>query len=113
LISVGVKNSIRKRPTGATSGVRSSAKGSTRQINAARGELGQLWQGRFFHRSLRTAKEYQEALEYIHLNPPRRALGAPYKGRQDFEYYAGKDRLVAEENSASTNRFNNLPAAPF
>jgi len=30
---------------------------STRQINAERGELGRLWQGRFFDRALRTVKE--------------------------------------------------------
>jgi putative transposase len=47
---------------------------STRQINAARGELGRLWQGRFFDRALRTVKEYQETVEYLHLNPLRRGL---------------------------------------
>jgi len=47
---------------------------STRQINAERGKLGRLWQGRFFHRALRTVKEYQETVEYIHLNPLRRGL---------------------------------------
>jgi putative transposase len=47
---------------------------STRQINAQRGELGRLWQGRFFDRALRTVKEYQETVEYIHLNPLRRGL---------------------------------------
>jgi putative transposase len=47
---------------------------STRQINAVRGELGRLWQGRFFDRALRTVKEYQETVEYIHLNPLRRGL---------------------------------------
>jgi hypothetical protein len=31
---------------------------STRQINAARGELGRLRQGRFFDRALRRVKEY-------------------------------------------------------
>jgi len=46
----------------------------TRQINAARGKLGRLWQGRFFDRALRTVKEYQERVEYIHWNPLRRGL---------------------------------------
>jgi hypothetical protein len=45
---------------------------STRQIIAARGELGRLWQGRFFDWAGRTVKEYQETVEYIHLNPLRR-----------------------------------------
>ncbi len=50
--------------------------GSTRRINACRGETGRLWQGRFFLRALRTVKEYQECVEYIHGNPVRRALVA-------------------------------------
>jgi REP element-mobilizing transposase RayT len=45
---------------------------SARQINAQRGELGRLWQGRFFDRALRTVKEYQKTVEYIHLSPVRR-----------------------------------------
>jgi REP element-mobilizing transposase RayT len=49
---------------------------STRQINAARGELGRLWHGRFFDGALRTVKEYQETVEYTDLNPLRRALPA-------------------------------------
>jgi hypothetical protein len=43
-------------------------------INAARGVSGELWQGRFFDRALRTIKEYNETVEYIHLNPVRRGL---------------------------------------
>ncbi len=42
--------------------------GSTLRINAARGETGVLWQGRFFDRALRTVKEYQEKVEYVHQN---------------------------------------------
>jgi putative transposase len=33
-----------------------------------------LWQGRFFDRALRTVKEYQETVEYIHWNPLRWGL---------------------------------------
>ena len=47
---------------------------STRQINARRGEAGQLWQGRFFDRALRTVKEYWKTVEYVHLNAMRRGL---------------------------------------
>ena len=47
---------------------------STISINLARHETGKLWQGRFFDRALRTVKEYQEAVDYIHLNPVRRGL---------------------------------------
>jgi len=41
-------------------------------INLARRTEGELWQGRFFDRALRTVKEYAETVEYIHLNPVRR-----------------------------------------
>ena len=49
---------------------------STRQINSKRTEAGRLWQGRFFDRALRTVREYNRAVEYIHLNPVRRGLVA-------------------------------------
>jgi len=47
---------------------------STRQIDMLRGDRGLLCQGRFFDRALRTVKEYQEKVEYIHLNPVKRGL---------------------------------------
>ena len=43
-------------------------------INVRRREGGELWQDRFFDRALRTMKEYNETLEYIHLNPARPGL---------------------------------------
>jgi putative transposase len=49
---------------------------STRQMNSRRKEAGRLWQSRFFDRALRTVKEYNKAVEYIHLNPVRRGLVA-------------------------------------
>lgn len=48
--------------------------GSTRPINIARAERGLLWQPRFFDRALRTVKEYNEKVEYIHLNPVKASL---------------------------------------
>ena len=43
-------------------------------INVRRRERGELWQDRFFDRAPRTVKEYNETVEYIHLNPVRRGL---------------------------------------
>jgi len=43
-------------------------------LNRRQGEAAELWQGRFFDRALRTVQEYNEKVEYIHLNPLRRAL---------------------------------------
>src|SRR5215472_6587883 len=44
------------------------------RINAASDESGAVWQSRFFDRMLRTMKEYQETVEYIHSNPVKAGL---------------------------------------
>jgi putative transposase len=86
-------------------------------INLARGQSGELWQGRFFDRALRTVREYHETVEYIHLNPMRRGM---VKKAEDWKWssahkYAGTSaeeqeqrcglkidrvRLPADENTA-------------
>jgi putative transposase len=43
-------------------------------INRRHAESGELWQARFFDRALRTVKEYDEKVEYIHLNPVQAGL---------------------------------------
>jgi REP element-mobilizing transposase RayT len=50
--------------------------GSTLRVNARRNESGLLWQPRFFDRALRTVKEYNEKVEYIHLNPVKAGLAS-------------------------------------
>ncbi|TAM80937.1 MAG: hypothetical protein EPN47_13715 [Acidobacteria bacterium] len=47
---------------------------STILINRRRAERGELWQARFFDRALRTVREYNEKVEYIHLNPMKAEL---------------------------------------
>jgi len=47
---------------------------ATKRINRSRREVGRLLQPRFFDRALRTVKEYNEKVEYIHLNPVRAGL---------------------------------------
>jgi len=47
---------------------------ATRLINARRAERGVLLQGRFFDRALRTVKEYNEKVAYIHWNPVKAGL---------------------------------------
>jgi putative transposase len=49
--------------------MRSLKNSSTTLINGGRAASGELWQGRFFDRALRTVKEYNEKVEYIQLNP--------------------------------------------
>ncbi len=70
--------------------------GSTLRINARRRESGLLWQPRFFDRALRTVKEYQEKVEYIHLNPVRAGL-VKYPGEWKWSSYHGYAGLDAPE----------------
>jgi putative transposase len=64
---------------------------STSAVNQFSGADGELWQSRFFDRALRTVKEYNEKLEYIHLNPARAGLvGRPEDWRwSSYNEYAG------------------------
>jgi len=64
---------------------------STNSLGKYRGEAGELWQGRFFDRALRTVKEYGETVAYIHLNPVRRGLvGHPGQWKwSSYHEYAG------------------------
>jgi putative transposase len=48
--------------------------GATKRINRARQEVGMLWQPRFFDRALPSVQEYNEKLQYIHLNPVNAGL---------------------------------------
>jgi REP element-mobilizing transposase RayT len=59
------------------SGVMESIKvGATKRINRSQRESGLLWQPRFFDRALRTVKEYNEKVQYIHLNPVKAGLAS-------------------------------------
>ena len=49
---------------------------STTLVNEGRSTSGELWQGRFFDRALRTVKEYHDKVEYIHRNPVKAGLAS-------------------------------------
>lgn len=72
------------------SGVMKSAKSSsTILINRRRAEQGELWQARFFDRALRTVKEYNEKVDYIHLKPVKagtvqRAEAWPWSSTREY-----------------------------
>ena len=51
--------------------MKSVKQSSMSAVNQRRGAEGELWQPRFFDRALRSVKEYNEKVEYIHLNPVR------------------------------------------
>ena len=49
---------------------------SSRRLNRQRGGTGTLWQHQFWDRFVRHAKEFNDRLTYMHLNPVRRGLVA-------------------------------------
>ena len=54
--------------------MKSVKQSSTSAVNQCRGADGELWQPRFFDRARRSVKEYNDKVEYIHLNPVRAGL---------------------------------------
>jgi len=68
--------------TGHEVGARRRLAPTEHAVNQRRGASGELWQPRFpsaglracFDRALRTIREYNEKVEYIHLNPVRAGL---------------------------------------
>lgn len=75
--------------------------GGTKRINARRGERGVLLQGRFFDRALRSVKEYNEKVAYIHWNPVKAGL---VKRPEDWKWssihdYAGSINAPAGKGS--------------
>jgi REP element-mobilizing transposase RayT len=47
---------------------------TTLRLHARRGSRGPLWQHQFWDRFVRHEREFQERLEYMHLNPVRKGL---------------------------------------
>ena len=81
--------------------------GAAKRINRGRREVGMLWQPRFFDRVLRTVREYNEKVEYIHLNPVRAGLASwaeewPWSSVQD--YTGSVERPVATPSGLEIDR---------
>ncbi|MGD0128367.1 MAG: transposase [Terriglobia bacterium] len=81
--------------------------GATKRINRRRHEAGILWQPRFFDRALRTVREYNEKVEYIHLNPVRAGLASradewPWSSVHD--YTGSLERRVATPSGLEIDR---------
>ena len=86
--------------------------GATKRINRSRREGGQLLQPRFFDRALRTVKEYNEKVRYIHLHPVRAGLvnrpeDWPWSSVHD--YTGGVDHAPASASGLRVDRIL-LPA---
>jgi len=83
-------------------------------INRGRGEPGELWQGRFFDRALRTVEEYNEKVEYIHLNPVKAGL---VRSAQDWRWssaneYSGMSAAEQEQRCGLGIDRVNMPSDP-
>jgi REP element-mobilizing transposase RayT len=80
---------------------------ATKRINRSRGETGTLMQPRFFDRALRTVREYNEKVEYIHLNPVRAGLVSrpeDWRWSSVHDYTGSVQRLVATPSGLSVDR---------
>jgi putative transposase len=81
--------------------------GATKRINRRRQKAGMLWQPRFFDRALRTVREYNNKVEYIHLNPVRAGLASradqwPWSSVHD--YTGSVERPVATPSGLEIDR---------
>ncbi len=85
---------------------------STISINLSRRELGELGQGRFFDRALRTVKEYLESVECMHLKPVRRGRvkRAEDWGGSSVREYAGVTAEARERRCGLPIDRGRLPA---
>ncbi len=82
--------------------------------NRQRHETGKLWQGRFFDRALRTVKEYNEKVEYIHLNPVKAGLVCrPQDWRwSSLKEYSGVSATEQERRCGLTIDRERMPSDP-
>jgi hypothetical protein len=88
--------------------------GARLRINRWRGERGVLLQGRFFDRALRTVREYQEKVEYIHLNPVKAGLverPEDWKGSSVHDYTGTVQGPAGAGSPIPVDRIN-LPTDP-
>ena len=73
-------------------------------INRRRHESGELWQARFFDCAVRTLKEFNEKVEYIHLNPVKAGLVPMVARTSAFEVRGSWGR-------SSVNEYSGMSAA--
>jgi REP-associated tyrosine transposase len=83
-------------------------------VNRRREASGELWQERFFDRALRTVKEYNEKVEYIHLNPVKAGL---VQRSEDWRWssvneYSGVSAAEQERRCGLTIDRVNMPSDP-
>jgi REP element-mobilizing transposase RayT len=85
-------------PEGNISQIMHAIKGrSARLINKKLGESGQFWQKDFYEHGIRNEKDFEEKLNYIHLNLVRANLAkdpADFKYSSYRNYYLGGDSII-------------------
>jgi REP-associated tyrosine transposase len=94
--------------------MKSVKQSSMSAINRRRGAEGELWQPRFFDHALRTVKQYNEKLDYIHWNPVKAGLvRQPQDWRwSSFNEYAGMSAEEQKRRCGLTIDRVSLPADP-
>jgi REP-associated tyrosine transposase len=75
---------------------------STILIHRRRAEPGELWQARFFDRALRSVKEYNDKVEYIHLNPVKAGL---VERPEDWPWSSVREYSVSIQEEATRHPF--------
>jgi REP-associated tyrosine transposase len=85
---------VTPRENGNVSQVMHSLKLHTaREIGGLQGSKGGVWQARFYERALRTPKDVEEAIAYIHDNPIRAGL---VQKREDYEWSSYRACILGE-----------------
>ena len=72
---------------------------ASRRIQPIRGSA--FWQSRFYDRAVRTRGEYDEAFDYIHMNPVHRLFVELALVKRPL--VRGRDRTSCDESSATTD----------
>ena len=101
-------------PTTISLAIKSVKQSSMSAINQQRGTESEFWQSRFFDRALRTVEEYNEKVEYIHLNPVKAGLA---RRAQDWKWssfneYSGASAAEQKQLCGLTIDRVRLPADP-
>jgi hypothetical protein len=83
-------------------------------VNRGREAWGELWQERFLDRAMRTVKEYNDKVEYIHLNPVKAGL---VQRSEDWRWssvneYSGVSAAEQERRCGLTIDRVNMPSDP-
>jgi putative transposase len=75
---------------------------STHRLNGGRHQAGLVWQRRFFDRALRTVKEYNEKVAYLHHNPVKAGL---VQRAEDWPWSSAREYSGTLHGTATRHKF--------